>query len=149
MAVRLSDVDAINLSNGRVLCGWLEKSSYFSPKKIEVSKNTNDRFSIKIYTDSCVYGITATETYLGCTVNMRRPRPGETWTRGNDLPDGKFNAETFLSILRAIIFYEARDVVKDREQIPDEARISTPESSLEVAEGISFDESAETFRTKG
>lgn len=138
MAVRLSDVDAINLmSNGSKLLGWLDKFNYFSPKKVEISKNTPERFDIKIYTDSCVYRITATNTYLGCTAASRKPRPGEKWTRGNDLPDGKFNEETFHRILGAILFYEAKDVVKDRVDVgEEEVKPPVPATSLEVSEEI-------------
>jgi hypothetical protein len=136
MAVRLSDVDAICLENGETLLGWLQKFSYSSPKKIEISKNTNESFDIVLYTDNHIYRIVATKTYLGCTAATRKPRPGEKWNRGNDLPDGKFNAETFHKILGAIIFYEAKDVVKDRvyEPMDEEVKLPKPEDSLEIAD---------------
>jgi len=120
MTVRLSDVDAIQLKNGRQLIEWLERFSYFSPKKINVVKNTESRFKIHIYTDRNVYSIVATETYLGCTAASRKPRPGEKYTRGNDLPDGNFLEGTFTRILGAILFYELKDVVKPIQRFPDE-----------------------------
>ena len=44
--------------------------------------------------------------YLGCIVSERKPRAGESWTRGNDLADGDFCEETWLAILRDIVKYE-------------------------------------------
>ena len=46
------------------------------------------------------------------------PRPGEPYSfgpRGRDLPHGRFGYEMVLEILGAIVFYEAREVVKLRE----------------------------------
>ena len=120
MTVRLSDVDAIQLKNGRQLVIWLERFSRFSPKKIEVAQNSESRFIIKLYTDRNVYAIGVSNTYLGCTASNRTPRPGEEWTRGNDLPDGNFLEETFIRILGAILFYEAKDIVKSVHRLPDE-----------------------------
>ena len=120
MTVRLSDVDVIQLKNGRQLIEWLERFSFFSPKKIEILKNTEDRFTIRIYTDRNVYRISASNTYLGCTSGTRKPRPGESWARGNDLPDGNFLEKTFFSILGAILFYEIKDIVKPIQRIADE-----------------------------
>ena len=120
MTVRLSDVDAIHLKNGRQLVKWLQRFSRFSPKKIEVATNSESRLIIKLFTDRNVYAIGASDTYLGCTASNRTPRPGETWTRGSDLPDGNFLEETFISILGAILFYELKDVMRTIQRIPDE-----------------------------
>jgi len=57
-------------------------------------------------TDSHTYYIHATPTYLGCGANSRKTRAGEDWHRGNDLPDGPFNHETWEAIKDAIISYE-------------------------------------------
>jgi hypothetical protein len=46
------------------------------------------------------------EGYLGCQVLTRKPRAGESWTRGNDLPDGPFNRETWYKIIFGIVRYE-------------------------------------------
>lgn len=63
------------------------------------------------YTEKHQYFITAIdrtkdEGYLGCQVSCRKPRAGEDWIRGNDLPDGKFNKATWDSILMGVINYE-------------------------------------------
>ena len=72
---------------------------------VEVSRK------VCFYTEEHQYFITAIdrtkdEGYLGCQVNCRKPRAGEDWTRGNDLPDGKFNKATWDKILMAVINYE-------------------------------------------
>ena len=46
------------------------------------------------------------EGYLGCTVTTRKMRTGETWVRGNDLPDGPFLKSTWNNILDRIVSYE-------------------------------------------
>ena len=50
------------------------------------------------------------DSYLGCTMENRSPYPGETHLRGNDLPDGKFNEETWKKILIAIISNELQSI---------------------------------------
>lgn len=58
------------------------------------------------------------ESYIGCQVSTRKPRAGEDWTRGNDLPDGPFEKSTWDNILNSIVCYE---VVKlSKFQKPDE-----------------------------
>src|ERR1700739_4332886 len=56
-----------------------------------------------ICTDKHRYSISATPTYLGCIVFTTFYRPGEDWTRGNDLPDGKFCRATWEDIKDAIL----------------------------------------------
>ena len=45
--------------------------------------------------------------YLGATASSRAPRPGETWTRGNDLADGPYSHETWLKIVADVAFWDA------------------------------------------
>lgn len=66
---------------------------------------------ITLYTDEHEYHIVAKEKkddegYLGCGVLARKSRAGEDWQRGNDLPDGPFNKETWNRIIYAIVNYE-------------------------------------------
>lgn len=80
------------------------------------------RVCVKFYTADHEYSISARvpshneETgdfdggYLGCIVNKRKPRVGEHWTRGNDLPDGKYNKETWNKILNRILAYEIKNL---------------------------------------
>lgn len=109
---RLDLVSDIALQQGELLIDWLLKYSYVSPKRIFVATNTPERFSIYLYTDTHVYHITTTSSgYLGCTASTRKARPGEEWTRGNDLPNGRFSEYTLQSILGAIVGYELKEVI--------------------------------------
>jgi hypothetical protein len=65
---------------------------------------------VKIYTDGHVYSIEASPNYLGCQVATRKPRPGENWTRGNDLADGNFIEETWVRIIKDIVSYELKSI---------------------------------------
>ena len=69
------------------------------------------------YTQDHQYIILATDRteddgYLGCQVQCRKPRPGEDWLRGNDLPDGKFNKNTWDNIVISIVRYEIAKLSK-------------------------------------
>jgi hypothetical protein len=94
---------------------WLDEilpifSSFEECFKIE---NTGpESYSIKFYTRTYEYSICADDNYLGCQVSERKPRAGENWTRGNDLSDGSFNAETWREIKDDIISYELVNIAK-------------------------------------
>lgn len=77
------------------------------------SKQLNEKYwlTIRFYTENHCYQIDCClkedgNTWMGASVTTRKPRPGENWTRGNDLPDGKFSKETWQRIKNAIIRYE-------------------------------------------
>lgn len=74
-----------------------------------------------ICTDKHRYSISASPTYLGCIASTNFYRPGENWTRGNDLPDGKFCRETWEKIKDAIIRYELVKLVPEysAQGVPD------------------------------
>jgi len=117
MALRLSEVKKIECKNGRKLIEWLRPFSYFAEKRIHVVENFADKLRIHLYTARHHYSIVVTESgYLGCTAACRTPRPGEDWTRGNDLPDGDFCKETLHEILGAIVFYEALETVRGSDE---------------------------------
>lgn len=66
---------------------------------------------ICLYTKDHKYSIHASdvkneEGYLGCVASTRKMRAGETWLRGNDLPDGPLTKDTWSKILNGIIRYE-------------------------------------------
>ncbi len=124
MATRLCDFkEGVSFgANGDQLIAWLKGLRYFSPKKVHVVEYSDEKLVVKLYTDEHYYQITATAGgYLGCTASTRKPRPGESWTRGNDLPDGKFSKAVFDSIIGAIVFYEAEEVMEDIQQLADES----------------------------
>ena len=72
-----------------------------------ILKQEQEGFRIVIYTSEHIYSISAEPgKYLGCGASSRKPRPGEDWTRGNDLSDGKYSYETWIKILADIVAYE-------------------------------------------
>lgn len=80
-------------------------------------------------------------TYLGATVSTRKPRAGEDWNRGNDLPDGEYSRETWDKIKNAIIAYELVKVHVPKERMYDKqdnwhSTPETPMDSIEDPEGI-------------
>lgn len=101
---------------------WLKDLVY--PREFEdfveivedVGQGDQDGYEIKkivnLYTDHHKYYFVAIERedeskgYLGCQVSARKPRAGETWTRGNDLPDGELSEKTLEQIKNAIVAYE-------------------------------------------
>ena len=107
---------------------WL--SSIYSPTQVDralksekIEKGTDKerlRLTAKIWTFLNEYRIIALtylyddRNYLGCQVSTRKSRTGETWTRGNDLPDGKFNEKTWNRIMTAIVRYEAEEVKSEK-----------------------------------
>lgn len=79
----------------------------------------SDRIGVLIYTKDHSYQIGAKETYLGCIASCRKPRAGEDWTRGSDLPDGKFNRETWERIKNAIARYELVKIAKKQKAMAE------------------------------
>lgn len=78
------------------------------------------RYEIRLYTKENVYCITVRPPvpgkdngYMGCIASARTPLPGESWTRGSDLADGKCNADTWHDIMTDIVSFE---LVKLRSQ---------------------------------
>jgi len=110
---RLAELGEKNiiLEEGRRFIDWLKDFKFLSHKHINVTINGDDVFGVTIYTVTNAYAFRITKTYLGCTAGTRMPRAGEDWSRGNDLPDGKFTKETLTKILGAILFYESQKVV--------------------------------------
>lgn len=108
---------------------WLRELTY--PAEFENVVQILDRIEEKnskmlracFYTDNHVYYIRAHsgngKDYLGCVVNRRKPRAGEDWTRGNDLPDGKITKETWDRILSGIVKYELVKLSKYKKSVPD------------------------------
>jgi len=89
----------------------------------DIEEQNSKMLRVCIYTNNHVYYIRAHSgnghDYLGCVASCRKPRAGEDWTRGNDLPDGKINKETWNQILKGIIKYELVKLSKYQKPIPD------------------------------
>lgn len=91
----------------------------------ESGADDEDRRRYRIYTNDHVYAISAMvkkgeHTYLGCVASARKPRAGEEHTRGNDLPDGTFNYDTWLRIVHAIVGNELVLLEKPKPGVEDE-----------------------------
>jgi hypothetical protein len=112
------------------LVGWLKEVVPFNRLDVYVRK-TRESFddnphagrranhvNYLLVTARHSYSISAYPDYLGCVASCTFYRPGENWTRGNDLPDGKFCRETWEAIKDAIIRYE---LVK-LEPLPDPSK---------------------------
>jgi len=112
------------------LLKWFWEGSYTSKYKEEdcISITKEGVVRLKLYTNENFYSISATPPgsrhpdglgYLGCIAKSRKPRAGETWTRGNDLPDGYFCYETWIKILGGIVGYELVKIHGPRKEIED------------------------------
>ncbi|GAG17340.1 unnamed protein product, partial [marine sediment metagenome] len=121
-ALRLSEAE-IKSEHGKRIVKWLQRFKYFSGNRVHVVENTKDTLRLNIYTGLHCHSIYANgpSDYLSGGASTRMPRPGESWSRGNDLPDGNISKDTLYGILGSIVFYEARKVAKDVERIADEA----------------------------
>lgn len=51
--------------------------------------------------------------YLGCIMSKRKPLPGETWTRGHDLPDGYATEDTMIRIIGSILSLELKEIHRE------------------------------------
>ena len=81
--------------------------------ELDPTHGANDElhYRVQFFTDTNAYTISAVErdgerNYLGCVSSCRKPRAGEDWHRGSDLPDGYLCEETWRDILAAIVSYE-------------------------------------------
>lgn len=85
----------------------------------ESSADEERRYTCRLYTNDYQYRLYAVERikdngYLGCTMSTRKPRAGEDWTRGSDLPDGPFTEETWNRIVCAIVANELVPLKKEK-----------------------------------
>jgi len=79
--------------------------------------NEETKWVFALYTDNYVYRFVALDKYdhpgyLGCQVSSRKPRAGEDWTRGRDLPDGHFNRKTWEKIKNDMLGFELVQLAK-------------------------------------
>ena len=104
---------------------WLKELSRY--RNIEDSIYIYDykkgEIHLQIFTKDHYYTIVAMipsekrpKGYLGTYGQVRKPRAGENWTRGSDLPDGNYSKETWDSFKDCLIAYELVKVVR---QSPD------------------------------
>lgn len=105
---------------------WAEGLPFGRYKREDCIVRKNGRIVLKLFTERNEYDISARPKndeqgrgYLGCIARCRKPRAGETHRRGNDLPDGPLNEETWISILKSIVGYELVEIHKPVEYLYD------------------------------
>lgn len=86
---------------------------------------TSGRGRVIFCTAAHTYSISFTHKYLGCVASARTARAGETWTRGNDLPDGKFSRETFDKIIQGVLAYEMVDLEPEHKPVLVKADVAS------------------------
>lgn len=71
---------------------------------IQFTKMTESVYRARLFSSESMYMfyINLESDYIGCIRDSRKSRAGETWTRGNDYPDGKVNKSTMFAILNRI-----------------------------------------------
>lgn len=87
-----------------------------------------ERISITIFTNDYSYHIRGRDVYnedgyLGAVMSSRKPKAGESWTRGRDLADGPFTKRTWEKIKDDIIGCELIPLEIDdsqKEKVPEE-----------------------------
>lgn len=111
----IEDVFIIDYKNKILGLTFYTKDNYYS-----ISARLPNKFSECIILkdkDNNIIGessIPINDGYLGCMVNTRKPRAGESWNRGRDLSDGSYSEDTWKKILNDIIAYELVKVVKQK-----------------------------------
>lgn len=104
------------------LSKWLKELGRFRKFEdyIYISDYKKGEIRLKIFTREHYYPIVAKlptkerpDGYLGTYGQCRKPRAGEEWTRGNDLPDGAYSKKTWDSFKDCLIAYELVKVVKN------------------------------------
>ena len=114
---KVIELEGKELTEMEMFDKWLEQLVFPGKTKdfIEEVKcsldNTQLERRVCLYTNDYEYYIRGVQraggkSYLGCNVIARKARAGEDWQRGNDLPDGPFNKETWNKIVYAIVNYE-------------------------------------------
>jgi hypothetical protein len=96
---------------------WLRGMTRFgNVKSTMLFFDHDERINVIFFTSDHRYSISArlpnseNDGYLGCIANCRKPRVGETWTRGSDLADGNYSERTFVKIMADIVSYEIKNL---------------------------------------
>jgi hypothetical protein len=98
--------------SGGFLRDWLRRAKI----PALITKNDAEGMTALVYTAKRCYSIYVREPLplipnsrmsMGGIMDSRAPEPGESWTRGRDLPDGALSEETWAAILAAIVMWES------------------------------------------
>lgn len=106
------------------------RGKFSSNKHVKVDRIKHNKtelaFKIYMFTTNHEYSISLIlrsnieDSYLGCIMQCRKCRPGETHHRGNDLADGRATFETLNNIMADILSCELEEIVVPGEYQPDE-----------------------------
>lgn len=103
---------------------WIKEISRWFQVEDFIVPDYKDGVKVKFYTKEHKYSISVKlpknkkdSGYMGCIVTTRKPRAGEDWNRGNDLPDGSYSKETWDKIKNAIIAHELVKVAKKQKSV--------------------------------
>jgi len=107
---------------------WLKEIVPYGVHYVKYVRRNSEKERFYIYTHENVYAITVrwekgNKGYMGCVVSCRKPRAGEDWTRGHDLPDGGYCYETWQKIKDGILKYELVKIAKKVRQRPDKEEV--------------------------
>lgn len=97
-----------------VLYSWILTDLFYNDNHLKrtilINEYNQDEISLSIFTETNEYILNAkmgpNQNYLGCTSKVRKNRTGENWTRGSDLPYGKYKKETWDKIKNKILTIE-------------------------------------------
>lgn len=105
----MTDLKAIELTHEefQMLVGMLGRNISIKRCVELTSSNPND-VAFYLYTEKHKYHVRANfeAGWFSSGLSNRAPEPGETHTRGSDLPDGKLTMHTWLRFLSAVVAFE-------------------------------------------
>lgn len=114
---------------------------YDTPKIIKPNKKLILKMHLFTETNEYIFDIfpedhretSDQKTHLGCTVQSRKERAGETFKRGRDLQNGACNEETWNKILKEILLNELVKIHPDsRRKIHNIEVSNIPDSKMEM-----------------
>lgn len=103
------------------ILAWLRRDFYrfAGDEHLDIIESSDNRVRLKLYSDVNQYSLHVTvdgdNSYLGAVGASRKPRAGESHTRGNDLYSGTLSEETWDRIKNDIISFE---LVRIRKRTP-------------------------------
>lgn len=102
------------------ILAWLRRDffRFAGDEHLDVIESSDSRCRLKLYSDVNQYSLHVTvdgdTTYLGASGASRKPRAGESHTRGSDLSSGTLSEETWDRIKNDIISFELVRIRKPR-----------------------------------
>lgn len=113
--ISLDEMKKLGYANFAKWLGNIAKYNNTKKTMLLFKDRTQNRVFIIFYTAENKYHISAVKkenggSYMGCILINRKPRPGEDWGRGSDLPDGKYTKQTWDAIVNRIIAMEMKNL---------------------------------------